>query len=116
MAKRALQGPFMVQIDQFSLTTDKLKFTAWIEVNLTSNYREKIIILNKIEIGNRICYGWWSKCYHDFCDLLNTLMGFDPIPREPGNVAWWMGYQGLGLHVSRKQTTFRVTKIFSLFI
>ena len=50
-----------------------------------------------------------------FYDLSNTSMGFDPIPREPGNVAWWMGYQGLGLHVSRKQTTFRVTKIFSLF-
>ena len=42
-------------------------------------------------------------------------MGFDPIPREPGDVAWLMGYQGLGVHVSRKQTTFRVTKIFSLF-
>ena len=50
-----------------------------------------------------------------FYDLSNTSMGFDPIPREPGDVAWLMGYQGLGVHVSRKQTTFRVTKIFSLF-
>ena len=28
-------------------------------------------------------------------------MGFDPIPREPGDVAWVMVYHELGRHVSR---------------
>ena len=42
--KRALQGPFMVQTDQYFQiglqTTDKLKFTAWFEVNPTFGSRD----------------------------------------------------------------------------
>ena len=44
LIEKALQGPFMVQTDQFFYiglqTTDKLKFTAWFEVNLTFGSRE----------------------------------------------------------------------------
>ena len=44
---KALQGPSKDQIDQFFSidlrTTDKLKNTAWFEVNRTSGYREIII-------------------------------------------------------------------------
>ena len=43
---KALQGPSKDQIDQFFSidlrTTDKLKNTAWFEVNRTSGYREII--------------------------------------------------------------------------
>ena len=44
---KALQGPSMVQIDQFFsidlMTTDKLRNTAWFEVNRTFSCREMII-------------------------------------------------------------------------
>ena len=42
-------------------------------------------------------------------------MGFDPTPREPGDVAWVMGSHELGRHVSRKTNNVQVIKIFSFY-
>ena len=43
-------------------------------------------------------------------------MGFDPIPREPGDVAWAMGSHELGRHVSRITNNVQVIRIFSFIL